>query len=154
MLLRRVLKGLLRRALQKVVRRVKSSEGFLEGVLRRVWRGREGSRNLRPPLLYAPMQKSSKRYPSYDMTYRTMLVAIVSSQDSFVFFFFGGGGGYRAIVARYVAKWGIGQMCLCKTRYQGRVSHHFGRVLTSLKKYRVIWGITAIVSQYRAIWGH
>ena len=34
------------------------------------------------------------------------------------------------------------------------VSHHFGGVLTSLKKYRAIWGIAAIVSQYRAIWGH
>ena len=31
------------------------------------------------------------------------------------------------------------------------VSHHFGGVLTSLKKYRAIWGIAAIVSQYRAI---
>ena len=36
----------------------------------------------------------------------------------------------------------------------GGVSHHFGGVLTSLKKYRAIWGIAAIVSQYRAIWGH
>ena len=45
-------------------------------------------------------------------------------------------------------------MCLCETKYQGEVSHHFGEVLTSLKKYRAIWGIAAIVSQYRAIWGH
>ena len=37
---------------------------------------------------------------------------------------------------------------------KGGVSHHFGGVLTSLKKYRAIWGIAAIVSQYRAIWGH
>ena len=28
--------------------------------------------------------------------------------------FCGGGGGYRTIIARYVAKWGIAQMCLCK----------------------------------------
>ena len=62
--------------------------------------------------------------------------------------------GYRTIIARYVAKWGIAQMCLCETKYQGRVSHDFGGVLTSLKKYRAIWGIAAIVSQYRAIWGH
>ena len=62
--------------------------------------------------------------------------------------------GYRTIIARYVAKWGIAQMCLCGTKYQGGVSHHFGGVLTSLKKYRAIWGIAAIVSQYRAIWGH
>ena len=29
-------------------------------------------------------------------------------------------GGYRTIIARYVAKWGIAQMCLCETKYQGR----------------------------------
>ena len=34
------------------------------------------------------------------------------------------------------------------------VSHHFGGMLTSLKKHRAIWGIAAIVAQYRAIWGH
>ena len=62
--------------------------------------------------------------------------------------------GYRTIIARYVAKWGIAQMCLCESQYQGGVSHHFGGVLISLKKYRAIWGIAAIVSQYRAIWGH
>ena len=62
--------------------------------------------------------------------------------------------GYRTIIARYVAKWGIAQMCLCKTKYQVGVSHHFGGLLNSLKKYRAIWGIAAIVSQYRAIWGH
>ena len=27
--------------------------------------------------------------------------------------------GYRRISARYVAKWGIAQMCLCETKYQG-----------------------------------
>ena len=27
--------------------------------------------------------------------------------------------GYRTIIARYVAKWGIAQMCLCETKYQG-----------------------------------
>ena len=53
--------------------------------------------------------------------------------------------GYRTIIARYVAKWGIAQMCLCETKYQRGVSHHFGGVLTSLKKYRAIWGIAAIV---------
>ena len=62
--------------------------------------------------------------------------------------------GYRAIIARYVAEWGIAQMCLCETKYQGGYRHHFGGVLTSLKEYRAIWGIAAIVSQYRAIWGH
>ena len=53
-----------------------------------------------------------------------------------------------------VAKWGIAQMCLCEAKYQGGVSHHFGGVMPSLKKYRAIWGIAAIVSRYRAIWGH
>ena len=81
-------------------------------------------------------------------SHRAILVAIVS-QNSFVLVFV----GYRTIIVRYVAKWGIAQMCLCETKYQEGVSHHFGEVLTSLKKYRVIWGIAAIVSQYRAIWG-
>ena len=61
---------------------------------------------------------------------------------------------HRSIARYYVAKRGIAQMCLCVTKYQGGVSHHFGGVLTSLKKHRAIWGIAAIVSQYRAIWGH
>ena len=43
--------------------------------------------------------------------------------------------GYRTIIARYVAKWGIARMCLCKIKYHWGVSHHFGGVLTSLKKY-------------------
>ena len=41
-----------------------------------------------------------------------------------------------------------------KLSAKGGVSHHFAGVLTSLKKNRAIWGIAAIVSQYRAIWGH
>ena len=62
--------------------------------------------------------------------------------------------GYRMSIARYVARWGIALMCLCEATYQGGVSHHFGGALTSLENYRAIWGIAAIVSQYRAIWGH
>ena len=89
--------------------------------------------------------EAQQRYFSY----RAILAAIVS-QNSFVLVYV----GYRTIIARYVAKWGIAQMCLCETKYQGGVSHHFGGVLTSLKKYRAIWSIAAIVSQYRAIWGH
>ena len=27
--------------------------------------------------------------------------------------------GYRTNIARYVAKWGIAEMCLCETKYQG-----------------------------------
>ena len=89
--------------------------------------------------------EAQQRYFSY----RAILVAIVS-QNYFALVFV----GYRTIIARYVAKWGIAQMCLCKIKYQGGVSHHFGGMLTSLKKYRAICGIAAIVSQYRAIWGH
>ena len=48
--------------------------------------------------------------------------------------------GYRTIIARYVAKRGIAQMCLCKSKYQGGVSHHFGEVLTSLKKLSLDMG--------------
>ena len=43
-----------------------------------------------------------------------MLAAIVS-QFCFVLVFV----GYRTMIARYVAKWGIAQMCLCETKYQG-----------------------------------
>ena len=50
--------------------------------------------------------------------YRAIFVAIVS-QNSFVLVLM----GCRTIIARYVAKWGIAQMCLCRTKYQGGVSH-------------------------------
>ena len=43
---------------------------------------------------------------------------------------------YRTTTAQYVAKWGIAQMCLCETKYQGGVSHHVGATLTALKKFR------------------
>ena len=78
-----------------------------------------------------------------------MLVAILSQNSSVLVFV-----GYRTIIARYVAKWGIAQMRLSETKYQGRVSHHFGGVPTSLEKYRAIWGIAAIVSQYLFWKGH
>ena len=44
---------------------------------------------------------------------------------------------FRAICS----KWGIAQMFLSKTE------HHFGGVLTSLTRYRAIWGIAAIASR-------
>ena len=59
--------------------------------------------------------------------------------------------GYRIVIARYVAKWGIAQMRLCETKHPAGVSHHLGGVFTSLKMYRAIWGIAAIVSQYANI---
>ena len=54
--------------------------------------------------------EAQQRYFSY----RAILVAIVS-QNYFVLVFM----GYRTIMARYVAKRGIAQMCLCKTKFQG-----------------------------------
>ena len=86
------------------------------------------------PKVLDPLE-AQQRYSSY----RAILAAIVS-QKSFVVGFM----GYRTVLARYVAKWVIAQMCLCETKYQGGVSHHFGGVLASLKKYHVIWGIAAI----------
>ena len=79
------------------------SSGISSGVSRGVW----GS-----PL------EAQQRYFSY----RAMLVAIVS-RNAFVLVFM----GYRTIIERYVAKWGIAQIRLCETKYQGGV-------LTSLKK--------------------
>ena len=67
--------------------------------------------------------EAQQRYFSY----RAILAAIVS-QNSFVLVFM----GYRTIIARYVAKWGIAQVCVCETKYQGGVSHQFGGVLPSL----------------------
>ena len=72
-----------------------------------------------------PGLEAQQRYFSY----RAILAAIVS-QNFFVLVFM----GYHTIIARYVAKWGIAQMCLCKIKYQGGVSHHFGGMLTSLKR--------------------
>ena len=44
-------------------------------------------------------------------------------QNSFVLVFM----GYRTIIARYVAKWGIAQMCLCKTKYpEGGIAPFWG----------------------------
>ena len=49
--------------------------------------------------------------------------------------------GYRTSIARYVAKWGIALICLCKTRHQEGVSHPVGGLLGWLRKYRAIGGI-------------
>ena len=46
----------------------------------------------------------------------TCIIVAIASQNCFVLVFV----GYRKIIARYVAKWGITQMCLCETKYQGR----------------------------------
>ena len=54
--------------------------------------------------------EAQQRYFSY----RAILVAIVS-QNFLVLVFM----GYRTFIARYVAKWGIAGMCLCKIKCQG-----------------------------------
>ena len=54
------------------------------------------------------------RFPRICFSYRAILVAIVS-QNSFVLVFM----GYRTIIAQYVAKRRIAQICLCKTKCQG-----------------------------------
>ena len=46
---------------------------------------------------------------------------------------------YRTIIARYAAKWGIAEMCLCETKYNGGGYRTIlGGVLASLRKYRAI----------------
>ena len=79
------------------------------------------------------------------------ILATIISQNSSVLVFMGG----IAQISRDTLQSGVSHRCACvKLSTKGGVSHHFGELLTSLKKYRAIWGIAAIVSQYRAIWGH
>ena len=64
---------------------------------------------LKPPslkTLFTALEAGQQRYWSY----RAILAAIVS-QSSLVLVFV----MYRATIARYIAKWGIAQMCLCGT---------------------------------------
>ena len=89
--------------------------------------------------------EAQQRYCSY----RAILVAMVL-QNYFVLVFV----GYRTNIARYVAKRGIAGCACVKLSTKGGVSHHLWELLVSLIKYLAIWGIAAIVSQYRAIWGH
>ena len=97
--------------------------------------------------MVAGIKEAQQRYFSY----RAILSAIVS-QNFFVLVFL----GYRTSIARYVAKWGIALMCLCSKRRRqgGGVSHPVGGLLGWPRKYRAIGDIAAILSQYRAIWGH
>ena len=80
-----------------------------------------------------------------------------------VFWFFFGGGevpilflwawGFFRQLSCDILQNGVSHRCACvKTNCQGGVWHHFGGVATSLKKYRAIRGVAAIVSQYRTIW--
>ena len=61
--------------------------------------------------------EAQQRYFSF----RAIPVAIVS-QNSFVLVFV----GYRTTIARYVAKCGIAQMCLCETKCQGGIAPFWG----------------------------
>ena len=62
--------------------------------------------------------EAQQRYFSY----RAILVAIVSQIFSCLFLV-----GYRTIIARYVAKGGIAQMCLCETKYpRGGIAPFWG----------------------------
>ena len=81
-------------------------------------------------------------------SYRAILVARVS-QISLVLVFLC--IRYRTIIARYVAKWGIAQMCLCETiSTNGGGIAPLGGSAKLFKKYRAM----AMLSQYRAIWVH
>ena len=66
-------------------------------------------------------------------------------------------GGPEAIlfISRYACSDDVAKlfMFLCKSKRQGGVLHHFAELLTSLEKNRAIWGIAAIVWQYRVISG-
>ena len=74
--------------------------------------------HLAEPLAGGPLAlEAQQRYFSY----RAILAAIVS-QNSFVLVLM----RYRTIIARYVAKWGIAQLCLCKTKYPGGGIAPFG----------------------------
>ena len=64
-----------------------------------------------------PPLEAQWRYFSYS----AMLVAIVS-QDSSVLV----SVVCRTIILPCIAEWGITEMCLCETKYQKGISHHFG----------------------------
>ena len=76
------------------------------------------------------LQPDVKNLPPFSD--RTILVGIVSQNSVLLVSM-----GYRATIARYVAKWGIAQMCLCETKCQRRegvVSAGLGKVR------RRLWG--------------
>ena len=79
------------------------------------------------------LSEAQQRYFSY----RVILVAIVS-QNSFVLFFL-----YRAIIARYVATWGIAQMCLCEIE----IKYHGGGIAPFWSEGRK-WGVRSVVVEF------
>ena len=88
--------------------------------------------NIQNRLLNRRNLEAQQRYFSYC----ALLVAMVSQNSCPLVFV-----GYCTIIARCVAKSGIPQMCL----------HHFGKLLTSLKKYRARYGVSQ--QYYRNIAG-
>ena len=97
-------------------------------------------------LTQGPILEAQQRYFSYSV----MLLAIVPQKNYFVLCFM----AYRTAIARYVAKWGIAQMCLCETKNQrGGYRTILWECSAPLQKYCATWCIAAIVSQYRATKG-
>ena len=82
-------------------------------------------------IILRSLSEAQQRY----FAYRATLAAIVSHHVHAGFNRIS--HTYRAICCKI---WAIVQMCLCETM-----------LLTSLRKYRTIWGIAARVSQYRHI---
>ena len=60
----------------------------------------------------------------------------IVSQNSFLLVFW----GHCTMIARYVAKWGIAQMCLCETKHQEGL-HHVGGSANLPKKSIVRYGV-------------
>ena len=62
--------------------------------------------------------------------------------------------GGIAQLPRDILQNGVSHRRARETKCQEGGSLQFEGVLTSLRRYRAIWGIAAIVSQYRAVWSH
>ena len=86
-------------------------EGLTEG-LGGMFTGTSGRKlSLWVDFMFLSSLGAQQRYFSY----RAILVAIVSQNSCVLVVLM----WYRTIIARYVAKGGIAQMCLCKTKYEG-----------------------------------
>ena len=81
-------------------------------------------------------------------SYRAMLIVIALAKNV-VLVFHGVSHSYRAICCKMGCRTDV-----CETTVPTGDIAPFGEVLTSLKRYCVIWGITAILSQHHTIWGN
>ena len=99
-----------------------------------------------PSICLPTYLEAQQRY----LSYRAILAAIVSQMFSCLF------SWGIAQVSRDMLQNGVSDRCACVklSTKGGGYRTIFGGMLTSLKKYRAIRGIAAIVSQYRAIRGH